>query len=298
MVFSINILGYDHVGSSIGHLCLENKIPFNVYDGVGSKDIKEPRKYNYFKSLESIVGFSETEGTPVYFICAPTPGDSTGECDISIVDDVILGLSFYINRKSIIVIKNTVKPGTCRILSNKYANDKIDIVFCPEFVKETSVNKDMYNAKFALLGLDKKNESLSHKLSMLFTDVLYKHHSKKKWFKKQTAFSCVSRLYEHIELFKYTLNTYLAVKVWYFYEIYELCEKLNIDYQELKQLFPLDSRLGECGTIVPGSDDMRASGEKCISKESRSFLQLQQSFDIPNVILSEIIERNEHFRTL
>ena len=43
--------------------------------------------------------------------------------------------------------------------------------------------------------------------------------------------------YKECELFKYTLNTFFATKITFFNEIHELCKELNIDYQNLKDLF-------------------------------------------------------------
>ena len=54
------------------------------------------------------------------------------------------------------------------------------------------------------------------------------------------------KTYEEAELFKYTVNNFLAVKVWYFNKIYDISESLGVDYQKFKQLLQLDLRARSC----------------------------------------------------
>jgi UDPglucose 6-dehydrogenase len=90
---------------------------------------------------------------------------------------------------------------------------------------------------------------------------------------------------------------HLAVKVWYFNEIYEISEKLGVDYEKLKILFSLDKRLGEYGTRVPGHDGKFGYGLSCLPKETRGMMKLQEELGIDNFALQEIIKRNNYFRS-
>ena len=114
-------------------------------------------------------------------------------------------------------------------------------------------------------------------------------------YKHNPNFKCHIKTPEECELFKYTINTFLAVKVWYFNEIHSLCDKFNVDYQEFKTLFPLDPRIGEYGTQVPGASGNFGFSGSCLPKEIRAMSKVQSDLNIPNNVLEEIIRRNNTF---
>lgn len=279
----VNVLGYGFVGGAMGHLCKENNVKFCVYDIV-KKD--ESSALQTFSSLSDIVGFSEKRNeTNIYFICVPTPSNAEGQCNTSIVEQVITNLNSLVTKKSIIIIKSTVQPGTTRKFTNK-TNTLLDIVFCPEFLTEKNFKSDMYNADFVLLGFNNlENEELLTTTSNIMK-LLYKHKT----------VDVYHRSYEECEMFKYTINVYLSVKVWYFNEIYELCGKFGIDYSQFRQdLLPLEPRIGMSHTVVPGDHGRGFSGS-CLPKETRGMKFLQGSLGIPNKVLDEILKRNSQLR--
>jgi UDPglucose 6-dehydrogenase len=304
MKYNINIIGYGFVGQAIGNLLIKNKILFNVYDIIPKMSL------SFFLTLNGLVKTSETNNhINIYFICVPTPSDPCGNCDTSIVKNVIKQLSELISKESIIIIKSTIKPGTTREINYLYKQNKnIDIVFSPEFLREVSSNTDMYNTKQALFGIGVdslqfptlENYILKNKIEYLFKNILYSH-KKIKWYqrfsKKFIPFKIYFGTFEEMELVKYTINSFLAVKVWYFNEIYELCEKLNIDYQIFKKLFPLEPRLGTYGQQVPGYDGKFGFGLSCLPKEILGMRQLQQELELPSNVLYEIIQRNNQIRS-
>ena len=279
----VNVLGYGFVGGAMGHLCKENNVKFCVYDIV-KKD--ESSALQTFSRLSDIIRFSEKcNETNIYFICVPTPSNAEGQCDTSIVENVITNLNSLVTKKSIIIIKSTVQPGTTRKFTNK-TNTLLDIVFCPEFLTEKNFKSDMYNADFVLLGFNNlENKELLTTTSNIMK-LLYKHKT----------VDVYHRSYEECEMFKYTINVYLSVKVWYFNEIYELCGKFGIDYSQFRQdLLPLEPRIGMSHTVVPGDHGRGFSGS-CLPKETRGMKFLQGSLGIPNKVLDEILKRNSQLR--
>jgi UDP-glucose 6-dehydrogenase len=148
--FTINIIGYGYVGGALGFLCGKNKIKYNVCDTIK----KEEDTYEYYtNNIKNLVEYSEKQENKVnvYFIAVPTPSDMDGNCDTSIIDNVLKQLSEYITKKSIVIIKSTMVPGSCDLFANTYP--KLNIVLCPEFLRESTYKMDMYNAEFVLLGL-------------------------------------------------------------------------------------------------------------------------------------------------
>ena len=275
----LNIIGYGYVGGGLGHLCKSNNVPFCTFDVI-QKD--EPMAKMNTDNLEKLVEHSELYNEDnVYTICVPTPSSTTGECDISIVESVIEKLYKTVKSKSnIVIIKSTVQPGTTRMLMNKF-QDKLEIVFCPEFLKEHTYKEDMYNADFCLVGSDNIDTKVSDVMR-----TLYKHK----------AIDVICRSPEECELFKYTVNVFLAVKVWYFNEISEICNKFGVEYKGLQSLFKLEGRIGESHTDVPGHDNLHGFGGKCLPKETLALKYLQEKLGIPNKVLENIISRNNKLR--
>jgi UDPglucose 6-dehydrogenase len=286
---SVNILGYGFVGSACGFLCEKNNVEFNVCD----TQLKTGN-FNYFNNIPELVCFSESKSdVNFYFICVPTPSDSEGKCDTSIVENVIKQLSLIVKKRSIIVIKSTIKPGTTRNIYNKYNNEKLDIVFCPEFLREVSYKDDIYSAEFVLFGIDEGQKALINDLKDLFTNYLYKHKYKKN---NESSFEFYFKTFEECELFKYTLNTFFATKITFFNEIYELCNKIGVDYQNLKSLFKLDKRIGDYGTVVPGMDGFGYT-RSCLPKEIRALIKLQEELGLSNDLACCVDKRNLYFRS-
>jgi nucleotide sugar dehydrogenase len=285
----INICGLGFVGGSVSYLCKQNNVGYSVYDVIDKED---PSALAIFKNLTEFVKHSESiNDTNFYIISVPTPSRENGECNTTIVESVIDQIFKVHIKKTFVLIKSTVQPGTCRRINDKYNqtyfyNDKTNfqIVFVPEFLTERRANLDMYEANFAMFGTHDGTEPTE--VVELFKQ-LYKHN---------TDISIVVRKYETCELFKYTINSYLGVKVWFFNEIYQICEKLNIDYNNLQSLLSLDSRIGMSHTQVPGPDGKFGFGGACLPKENRGFSYLQNELNIPNNIITEIYNRNSELR--
>lgn len=282
MFTSINIIGYGYVGSAVGHLCEENDLRFNVCDTQ-----EKTGKFNYFANIKQLIEKSESENDMnYYFVAVPTPSNDTGACDVSIIRHVLNELNTNVTKKSRVIIKSTLVPGSCNKFNEEYKN--IDIILSPEFLREATYKADMYNAEFVLVGIPNTTQLDTYSDILNMFRYLYKHNQDIDIYMKS---------YEECELFKYTLNVHLAVKVWYFNEIYEISEKLGVDYEKLKTLFKLDKRIGDYGTRVPGPDGKFGYGLSCLPKETRGMMKLQEELGIDNYVLQEIIKRNNYFRS-
>ena len=284
----INIIGYGYVGSALGHLCKQNAITFCTHDIVRHDEVFALENFNSLREMvqnAESVNVHDGEEACVYFISVPTPNGVNGECDTSIVESIVDELSKYVQKPSYIFIKSTVKPGTMGRINDTFSNrEHMTIVYCPEFLREMTFREDMYNAAFALLGTHKGTfDNFAYNVMK----VLYSHNKE---------FNVITKSYEECEMFKYTINVYLSVKVWFFNEVYEVCDKIGVQYEALKELFALDPRLGESHTSVPGPDGRRGFGGKCLPKETKAMCHLQQTLGLPNTILQEILSRNDTLR--
>lgn len=278
---SINIIGMGYVGGGMSHLLERNNVEFNVCD------LNEKQgDFNYFNNVPELVNFSETNcDISCYVICVPTPSDSEGNCDISIVKSVLSKLNENVTKETYTIIKSTIVPGTARKFNEEYP--ELNIVFSPEFLTEKNYLDDIYNAKFVILGIPPKFDMSKYQKVLKVMRLFYKHNSQIDIF---------MRNYEEAELFKYTLNTYFATKITFFNEIHELCEKMNVDYQKLKELFKLDPRVGSYGINVPGpGNDFYGFFLKCLPKEVKSMVKLQEKLELSNELMVCVDKRNKYF---
>ena len=129
----IGIIGQGYVGNSVFQIFK------NFYD-VFTYDIKENLSNS---SLDEIKKTCE-----VIFICVPTPMNSDGSCDSSIVESVIK--EFSKTKNKILINKSTVVPGTTSMFNKKYTNNKI--IFNPEFLTERNAFDDFKNQERIIIG--------------------------------------------------------------------------------------------------------------------------------------------------
>ena len=277
---SISIIGLGYVGGAHSSLLNKNDIEYNVCD----INLKQGN-FNYFNNVEDLIKYSEAKSNVHYImICVPTPSDHEGNCDISIVKDILNKLNENITKETYIIIKSTLVPGTSQMFNELFP--KLNILFSPEFLKQKSYKEDIYNAKFIILGIPPSFNMTQYPKILKVMRLFYKHNS---------CIEIYMKSYEEAELFKYTLNTYFGIKITFFNEIYDLCQKMNVDYQKLKELFKLDQRVGEYGITVPG-DHGRGYHGVCIPKEVSGMIKLQEKLGLSSELMSCVDKRNKDFR--
>jgi len=277
---TISILGFGFVGRSISHLCDKNNLEYNVYDPVYKENV-----FNYFDNLEKLINYAEFEsGIHYIIICVPTPSDSEGNCDVSIIKNLLQELSKLITKETYILIKSTVVPGTCTKFNEEFSS--LNILFFPEFLRAATCFEDIYNAEFVLLGISSSFGITNYQKILKLIRELYSHNKN---------IEILMKSYEECEIFKYTLNTYFATKITFFNEIYELCEKMNVDYQVLKEMFKFEPRIGEYGIVIPGPDGFSYGGA-CLIKEINGMVKLQENLGLSNELMKCVQKRGIDFR--
>lgn len=260
----IGIIGQGFVGNAIYQ-------KFKEYFVVNTYDL-DPQKRNT-DSLKKVVDKSE-----FIFVCLPTPMKLVdGSCDISIVEKVIEEIN-SINKDVIVVIKSTIPPGTTEKLNRKYEN--INIVFNPEFLTEVNAVQDFNDQKRIVLGGHRPSTT---KLRRIYTKVFPKSH-------------IIKTDATHAEMVKYLTNSFLATKVSFANEIYEICDKLNLDYDKVVEYSTLDERLGKSHWSVPGPDGDFGYGGHCFPKDVRALIHLAEKMSINPLMLKSTNEKNDQVR--
>ena len=260
----IGIVGQGYVGTAI-------KIGFESY-----YDLETYDKFDSSKStcnLKRLVDICD-----VIFVCVPTPLDKDGSCHTGIVEEVISEINQYSNKSQIVVIKSTVSPGTTERMNKKYK--KVSVIFNPEFLTEANFIEDFKNQTRIILGGTRKG---TNKLRQVYSKVFPKAHIIK-------THSTIA------ELVKYMTNSYLATKVSFANEMYEICEKFDMDYDKVVEYATLDERLGVTHWSVPGPDGELGYGGHCLPKDINALISVAHELGINTEVLEAVVETNDRVR--
>jgi nucleotide sugar dehydrogenase len=239
---------------------------------------KDPEK---FSNTESI--FDVVEKTELTFLCVPTPMMKSGECDLRILHSALFEISDCANAlkkdQYIVVIKSTIPPGTTEKLNTIYSN--LDIVFNPEFLTEANAINDYMNQNRIIVGGERPG---STRVKQIFA----------KAFPNVPIIKTSSTIAETI---KYVTNTFLAMKVSYANEIYQLCQGLDIDYDKVIEYARYDERLGNSHWSVPGPDGDFGFGGHCFPKDIAALQYVANQLGIDSTMLDATIKKNNQVRT-
>jgi len=213
------------------------------------------------------------------FICVGTPTKKNSfSADTSQVYKVVKKIRKYIKKFKIIVTKSTVPVTTGdkieKILSQKKAKKFFEVVSNPEFLREGEAIRDfMYPDRIVVGTRSKKANNI---LKNLYDPII----------KRGRKFLNTSR--RGAELIKYSSNAFLATKITYINEIANLCEKSNIDIEDISIGMGLDQRIG--------SRFLRAGpsyGGSCFPKDTRAILDTAKKFNTELSIISSAVKSNE-----
>jgi len=240
------------------------------------KDYFNVLTYDINKKLSNSTLDNIKKKCSIVFVCVPTPMKFDGSCDISIVKSVISNLSQC--EGMIIVNKSTVIPGTTERLNSEFK--KVQIIFNPEFLTERNAVNDYNNQKRILLGGPRPSTS---KLKSIFSKV----------FPNSNIVKTGST---HAEMVKYFINTFLATKVSFANEIYQLCKKLNLDYDKVIEYVIYDDRIGNSHLNVPGHDGDLGFGGHCFPKDLSAIIKFSEDLASLNNVLKSVKKTNDSVR--
>jgi UDPglucose 6-dehydrogenase len=213
----------------------------------------------------------------IIFVCLPTPMNPDGSANVSIIEDTLSKLNEY--KDKIIVIKSTIPPSTTERFNQTFKNLKV--AFNPEFLTERNAVSDYENQNRIILG---GPSSATTELKRIFSKVF----PNAKIIKTDST---------QAELVKYLTNTFLSVKISFANEIYQLCQKLGIDYDSVVEYATYDERLGNSHWSVPGHDGDFGFGGHCFPKDLNAILYLAKELGIETPVLSGTWETNKNVRT-
>ena len=255
----IGIVGNGFVGNAV-YQNLRDKVECKVYD------VDKNRSLN---TLEEVIN------QEFIFVCLPTPMKSSGECNLSIINDFFQNLPD--NLTGTFVIKSTVPIGTTKTYTERH-----NVIHNPEFLTARNAVNDFANGERNIIGGDAE-------LAVDFSKFY------KKCFPKIPNIIVSS---DESEAIKYFSNTFLAYKVAYFNKIYDLCQAVGMDYDRVCEGVTSDSRIGKSHTKVPGIDNDRGFGGTCFPKDLNSLIHQMESKGVNPEMLRKVWEYNQEIRSV
>lgn len=223
------------------------------------------------------------------FICAPTPmNPETGFVDASIVEDAVLKLIEHTD--ALVVIKSTITPDVVDRLYNSMFEDGIDrFVYNPEFLTEKNAEEQFVNAEYHVIGGTERATSELIEIYDVFS--LCKSNE---YFRMSAC---------EASFVKYGVNTFLATKVTFFNQLFDLVNAYQCSYNIVSRAIGRDPRIGIGHTRVPGYDRKRGFGGACFPKDIQAFLKFSEErkddgtlvcFDL----LRDVININNNYRKM
>lgn len=220
--------------------------------------------------------------TDILFLALPTVYNE----DIKEYDTVPLydNLSFLDESSygGLVVIKSTVEPGTCDYFQKLYKS--LHIVHNPEFLTARTAFEDFHNQTHIVLG--KTNMCSATKFNLL------KAFYEKNYPNAEISI-CTATEAESMKTF---LNSFYAMKVQFFTEIYLLCEETGVEYDKVKDMMLKNGWINPMHTNVPGPDGKISYGGMCFPKDTKALLQYMVKNNSPHKLLESIIEERNEMR--
>ncbi len=254
-----------------------------IYEKNMQKLLKDALKK---KRLVATINLKDAvEKSDVSFVCVGTRSLEDGSIDLRQIEGASVGIGEALMEKEgyhVVTVKSTVVPGTTKDfvipilerVSGKKAGVDFGVCMAPEFLREGRAIHDFLFPKdtgIVIGELDERSGSLLLEIFKGFVGEVLR-----------TSLGCA-------EMIKYARNAYLAKDVSFANEIANICQKMGVDYLEVKKGMELDARIGEGRFLDAGV----GFGGSCFPKDVHALVKKSVQMDVKPRILEAALKVNE-----
>lgn len=235
--------------------------------GALAKFLDKPLLYDKYKNIGSLEEFNRAD---IIFICVPTPYDEKKGFDSSAVEEAFSA----IKGNKTVVIKSTVLPGTTERMQKLYPIHKV--LFNPEFLQEKTAEEDMKNPYEQIVGYTEISKDCVKEILSILP-------------KAPNEFIVSSG---EAEMVKYFSNTFLSTKVIFANQMYDLCEKLGLNYDSIKEMAKVSPRFGFSHFDI-WTDGFRGYAGHCLPKDTKALIHFGKEKGVDLSLLEFVDKANE-----
>jgi len=192
-----------------------------------------------------------------------TPPRPDGSCEMTNVFEVIDRCPDVP-----ILIKSTISVEGWDMLVDAFPNRMLN--FSPEFLRAKTAVEDLRAMNLMLIG----------GTSCCFWANVFN-------------VSCEIADPKELILAKYARNSFLALKVAFFNQMYDLCDKLDIEYAAVAHYTTMDNRIGDSHSFIT---EERGFGGHCFPKDTNALVKTAERDNVELSILKEALAYNSRIR--
>ena len=139
----------------------------------------------------------------------------------------------------------------------------------PEFLSARTANEDFHNQSHIIIAYTPESKS-----KIFFIKDFYSENFPNSVISVTDVVTA--------NLTKLACNSFYSVKIQFFTEIYLLCEKLDISYNEVKNLMILNNWINPMHMNIPGPDNKISFGEACFPKDISALNEFMKLINTPS----------------
>jgi UDPglucose 6-dehydrogenase len=217
------------------------------------------------------MGYTDIVAPSGVIICVSTPPHVDGSCNVNNVADVISRIAEEVP----ILIKSTISLEGWHAIRELFPDHQL--AFSPEFLRAATAVEDFMNTRELWIGGD--NIGFWHAVFRVAFD--------------ENTFTSHHANVEELILAKYFRNSFLATKVAFFNQIYDLCAATGADYTKVADIVGADPRIGHSHTQVT---EQRGFGGHCFPKDVAAISRTADKHNVELSILDQAVTYNERIR--
>ena len=245
------------------------KIGIAGYGYVGQAHEAALKDYHEILISDPALGhYADLQHADAIIVCVSTPQHTSGSCNVNNVYEVIAAAP-----KVPILIKSTISLEGWDVIRTDFVS--ANLTFSPEFLRAATALEDFKNTTHFMMGGDSVG---------FWADVL---------INAMGNITIDNVGVSDLILTKYFRNSFLATKVAFFNQVYELCQATGANYETVAKHIGNDPRIGHSHTTIT---DERGFGGHCLPKDTSALIKTAQKHNTQLSILEEAINYNNTLR--